>query len=182
MSFISDLARAHERHEGYFPGSQSYRNNNPGNIRGPGGPFIVFQTYEDGFAALIADLKAKIFGTAGSVRRFMQGTGKAYEELTFQDYVSIYAPSADHNDPVNYCNALCRTLALYYLKPETLLLVLAQLIRGEISRVPDPPPPPMSLEQRLASAQNALKWATPERASMLRRLIDRIKDRFNQSS
>jgi hypothetical protein len=174
-SFLHDLALAHQKHEGYFKGSLSYRQNNPGNLRGTGGVFRTFKTYAEGFAALQYDLKLKIFGTAPSVQRFMKGTRKMYEELTMQDYVSIYAPSADRNNPIAYCDALCEDLKQYRIQPSSPLFMLARLIRGEIEHIPDPPSPTLNPEQRLKSAENALQWADETRASMLRRLIDRLK-------
>lgn|SRR3990167_748793 len=182
MNFLYDLAKAHERHEGFYPGSIAYRQNNPGNLRGIGGKFRTFSTYSEGLAALKYDLKVKIFGTAQSVLRYMKGTEKKYEELTFQDYVSIYAPSADRNNPVSYCNALCKALGKYNVQPSTQLWILAQLIRGEITALPYPPPAALPLETRLKMAENALRWASPTRASMLRRLIDRIKDAISRPS
>lgn len=67
MSFLHDLALAHQTHEGWFPGSMSYRNNNPGNLRGKDGAFQIFPSYQAGFTALQNDLQAKIEGRAPSV-------------------------------------------------------------------------------------------------------------------
>ncbi len=182
-TFLKDLALAHQHHEGYFPGSVAFINNNPGNIRAKDGHFIHFSTYGAGLEALEGDLKVKIFGTATSVQHYMLKTGKSYEQLTMQDYVSIYAPSADHNDPINYCNALCTTLAAYHLHPGTYLSVLRSLILGVFDVAPDPPSPTLSLDQRLASAQNALKFKPSiERTNMLRRLIARIQNILSQPS
>ncbi len=175
-TFLHDLALAHQQHEGYYPGSYAYRNNNPGNIRGVGGAFIHYPTYAAGFVALEGDLQVKIFGTAGSVLRYIAMTGKPYENLTMQDYVAIYAPSADHNNPIIYCDALCKTLARYKLAPGTPLSIMAQLVRGQLQQVPDPPAPEMTLTQRLNAAKNALRFVSPERATMLQRLIFRIQD------
>lgn len=121
----------------------------------------------------------KIFGEAGSVQRYMARSGKTYTNLFFLEYVAIYAPSADSNNPVAYCNALCRELAKYKLTPTTPLWIMAQLVRGEIQQVPDPPSPQMSTEQRIKAAENALRWADPVRASMLLRLIARLKKIMN---
>ena len=184
-TFLRDLALAHQRHEGYFPGSRSYRNNNPGNLRaGPPSDdkaFTIFPTYEAGFNAMKYDLKVKILGLAGSVRRYMEREGKTYDQLVFQEYVAIYAPSADSNNPVNYCNQLCLDMKKYNLSPSTPLSVMAELVVGLIDRVPDPPSPEIPLEKRLEIAKNALRWASPERQNMLRRLIERIKKRLNIS-
>lgn len=174
--FLFDLAKAHQMHEGWYPGSKSYRNNNPGNLRHPlFGYFLSFATYDGGFAALEMDLKAKIFGTAGTVQRLLAGTKKTYAQLVMQDYVAIYAPFSDGNNPLAYADALCARLSSYRIHPGTPLSVLAQLIRQEIDAVPEPAAPTMSMQQRLAAAENALRFASPERASMIRRLIARLQ-------
>lgn len=174
-TFLRDLALAHQNHEGFYPGSYSYRQNNPGNLRGANGAFVVFKTYEQGLAALEADLKAKILGTANSIKRYMKKSGKTYEDLVFLDYVSIYAPSADHNNPSKYCEALCYQLMKYGLHPSTPLSIMAQLIRGEIDRAPDTELKPIPVEIRLKMAENALKWAKGPRRNMLIRFINRVK-------
>lgn len=174
-NFLFFLAKAHQSHEGWYVGSKSYRNNNPGNLRDPKtGVFIYFPTYDAGLHALEADLTAKITGTAGTIRNLCFGAGKTYDQLVMQDYVSIYAPWADGNDPVSYCDKLCNELSLFKIHPGTPLSVLASLIRGTIDAVPEPPAPAMTLEQRKVSAENALRWASPPRANMLNRLLARI--------
>ena len=58
-SAIQSLADAIQTHEGYFPGSRSYRNNNPGNLKFAGqagateaaGGFAAFGSYAEGRAA-----------------------------------------------------------------------------------------------------------------------------------
>lgn len=181
-NFLHDLALAHQHHEGYYYNTIAYRLNNPGNLRGMGGAFIHFPTYQAGFNALKGDLYVKIVGTAKSIQRYIKSSGKTYEQLTFQDYVAIYAPSADSNNPVAYCDALCRNLSNYKVTPSTPLWILAKLIRGEIEQVPDPPSPPMDLEKRLDAARNALRWADPERKSMLLRLIERLTQAITHQS
>ena len=180
--FLTDLALAVQKHEGWHPGSMSFRRNNPGNLRSAKtGKFLVFENYFKGFSELKYDLHMKIIGVAKSVLNYISRSGQHYERLTFQTIISIYAPSEDFNNPVSYCNALCidPNLTKYKLTPSTPLSVLAMLIRGEISEVPHPPVyPTMTDEQRLKSAENALKWASPIRASMLRRLIDRLRKRL----
>ncbi|MBX4215379.1 hypothetical protein KW797_00290, partial [Candidatus Parcubacteria bacterium] len=174
--FLRHLALAHQHHEGYYKGSLAYRCNNPGNLRGPDGNFRVFNSYEAGLAALEADLMAKITGSAGSIHRFSAASGIPYEHLTFQDYVSIYAPTGDGNDPIGYADALCKDLAIYNVQPGTLLPVLALLARGQIQRAVDRtfPPSQLSSEQRVKAVENALRFASPERASVLRRLLARL--------
>jgi hypothetical protein len=61
-NYISLWADAIEQFEsGGNPNALNYRNNNPGNLRDPlTGQFRVFASYEEGRAALIADLTAKV--------------------------------------------------------------------------------------------------------------------------
>src|SRR4051812_24569306 len=79
MSFLTDLALGHQQHEGYFQGSLSWRNANPGNLRltpyqmtaygaiaGYGG-FARFPTYQAGFQALQDDLHAKLTGHSAHI-------------------------------------------------------------------------------------------------------------------
>ena len=174
MSFLRDLALAHQMHEGWYPGSKSFRNNNPGNLRGAFGVFIHFPTYGVGLAALEGDLKAKISGVAPSIQRYMKNSGKSYSQLVMIDYVSIYAPSADFNSPVSYCDDLCNHLNQYNIKPSTPLSQLNDLIDGTIDRIPDTDYI-MPIQFKIQAAQNALRWATPMRARMLLRLIARLK-------
>ena len=171
MNFLYDLAKAVQLHEGFYPGSLSYRNNNPGNLRGKRGAFMQFPTYEEGLIALKYDLKMKIDGEAGSIQRFCKSTGIPYERVTFLDMISIYAPSADHNNPIQYCDVLVGQLPNYNLRPATPLFVMAALIRGEkATKAPE-----MTYEQKRDAAIRAKKWASPARNAMLMRLIQRLQ-------
>lgn len=57
---VNSLAAAIQEHEGYYPGSRSYRDNNPGNLMFVGQPgatsdpdgFAVFSSYAQGLQAL----------------------------------------------------------------------------------------------------------------------------------
>lgn len=71
-----------------------YKRNNPGNFRPgvdwkgstPDGPFLKFDTLENGFRAIYLDIRAK--------------RKKGVKKLT--DYFRIYAPEADNNQPDKY--------------------------------------------------------------------------------
>ena len=142
MSFLADLARGHQIHEGYirpgitgYPrGSLSYRNQNPGNLRyvntqkvfggAPGeGGFARFPSYEAGFQALMADIRAKLTGKSAHINYA--------KNPRFLDYVRVYAPEADGNAPDRYCAALCKALAAYGVTPQTPLSDLARIIERE---------------------------------------------------
>lgn len=111
---IEQWAKAIQRHEGYFPGSASYRNNNPGNFRCSGlvmGEFgaikcvnnlAVFKTFEQGFNSLKQFL---IYAATDKLRAY-KGTMNLYE------FYSVYAPAADKNNPKNYAEAVAKDLGV----------------------------------------------------------------------
>jgi hypothetical protein len=100
---ISQFAKAIQKHEGYFKGSRSYRNNNPANFKytaytkslgatdkDPQG-FCIFPSYVVGFNALTIFLKD---ACSDKLKRY-QGTMSLYE------FFEVYAPSFE-NDSKKY--------------------------------------------------------------------------------
>lgn len=154
MAFLDDLALAHQEHEGWYPGSRSYRNNNPGNLRnGPPSDrdgFTVYPTYRAGFDALKADLRAKLTGKSVWI--------DYSKNPTFLDYVKVYAPKDDGNDPNGYAQALIRDLQQYHITLSTPLSDLAKLIN-----------PPAPKPEDLVQQTNAMP--EPVRTRLLRRII-----------
>jgi len=109
---LEQFASAIQKKEGWGPGTRSFRNNNPGNLRygfqtGATGvdekDFTIFSTKEEGFNALIADIKAK-------------ATGKTRTDLTpdstLYDFAEVYAPEKDGNDPVAYAEEVAAELGV----------------------------------------------------------------------
>ncbi len=91
---VSSLASSIQSMEGWYPGSLSYRNNNPGNLRpgslavgatGTNGGYAVFPDYQTGYNALVG---------------LIQSPG--YWNLTLAQFFAKYAPSADNNNPSAY--------------------------------------------------------------------------------
>lgn len=178
--FLRDLALAHERHEGFFrpgenpkypKGSLSYRNNNSGNLRlsayqrkaygavqGAGG-FAKFPTYEIGLQALMDDIRAKITGHSAHINYA--------KNPTFLDYIKVYAPKDDGNNPAGYTQALIRSLPQYPLRPDMKLSNMAYLIRG--SKLPLREIAAQRRQRRIAArlGENALqRWMTRLRSNM----------------
>lgn len=91
FNIISVMAAAIQKFEGYYPGSISYTNNNPGNLKYAGQPFAVgqdqfghaiFDTYEHGWNALINQLEAI----------FQNKYPNLYNtDMTLYDLFSVYA-------------------------------------------------------------------------------------------
>lgn len=101
-SMIELWALAIQDFEGWHEGSQSYRNNNPGNIKGINGKFLTFKTYEEGFAYLCDYLT-----------RAATGKHKGYSpEMTLYEFFKTsYAPDAEPI-PRNYAAYVASKLAV----------------------------------------------------------------------
>lgn len=86
--YINAWADRITQHEGWYPGSRSYRNNNPGNLEINGdlgrdsGGYGVFSSYNAGRNALIADLTAKV---------------RKYGSWSLYQVMARYAPPSENN-------------------------------------------------------------------------------------
>lgn len=90
--------------EGWAPGSRSYRNNNPGNLRrsimqsGTSGGYATFERFSHGWAALVSDVTSKCQGrTVTSLT----------PQSTIREFFEVYAPAADSNHPLRYATFVC---------------------------------------------------------------------------
>lgn len=113
-----------QKREGWFPGSTSYKNNNPGNLKyhgqslaintGPkdGSEFCVFKTYIDGYKTLynmfLADCSGQstVHPETETIVQYYQGI------LKNGVYVNGYAPADDKNDPLSYANGAAEAMAV----------------------------------------------------------------------
>ncbi len=107
--FTASLAAAIQRFEGWKPGSVSYRNNNPGNLRAGVGQsgtdangYAIFPDYQTGFAALERQVDINI-GRGLSLDEFFGGKPGVYPG---------YAPSGDSNDPGKYSQVVAGWLGI----------------------------------------------------------------------
>jgi len=97
--YLKDFALAIQTYEGWFPpsakypnGSNSWRNKNPGNIKGTDGKFLKFETSEKGMKYLCEYIK-----------RVQKNEHKAYpKDCTIKQFFLIYAPADDNNHPIVY--------------------------------------------------------------------------------
>jgi hypothetical protein len=102
--FVSDLAGAIQTFEGWYPGSLSYRNNNPGNLRpgslavgatGSNGGYAVFPDYNTGWNALLGLIQSS-----------------TYYGDTLTQFFQTYAPAADNNKPAAYAAGVAANLGV----------------------------------------------------------------------
>lgn len=132
LSPIEAIADAIMNHEGWFAGSRSNRNRNPGNLRDshlksgmdPGG-YATFETLAMGYTALVLDLEGKFSGHTST------GLGP---DSTIQELMDVYAPALDHNNPAVYAEKLCDWVSVALNRtatPETQLKELWQPV-GEV--------------------------------------------------
>lgn len=111
MPTIKEFALAIQKHEGWFANSRSQKNNNPGNLKFANqrkatgrdlDGFAIFANYEDGFEALINQIK---IGLTGNSKLY-------YPEMTLLQFFERYSPSADHNNPEAYAQAVATELGV----------------------------------------------------------------------
>lgn len=106
---IEAVADAIMHYEGWAAGSVSNRNRNPGNLQkslltnsyDPAG-FCVFQDLPTGYHALVHDLELKFSG---------QNPHGLSPESTLLDLFTVYAPSADHNQPAKYADFVAQWIS-----------------------------------------------------------------------
>lgn len=99
LGSLQSVADTIQQIEGWFPGSSSYRNNNPGNLRYPtpilgatgvdSSGFLIFPDYATGRAA-----------------EEHQITLDASRGLSIQEFIAKYAPASDQNNPAGYAASL----------------------------------------------------------------------------
>lgn len=126
--------------------------------------FAKFPTYEIGFRALQDDIRAKITGRSAHI--------DYSSNPTFLDYIKVYAPAADSNNPASYTLALVRELnkAGYNVNLDTPLTVLAGYLEGS-NRVSDR----ISIQVNYSRALRAFKRATGNLKRILGRKLARLQ-------
>jgi hypothetical protein len=100
---INTVAQTIQQVEGYYPGSVSYTNNNPGNLKYAGqagatlgaNGFAVFPSYDAGYQALVNQINLD-----------------ASRGQTIAQFTSIYAPAADNNNPTSYAQTIANAAGL----------------------------------------------------------------------
>ncbi len=110
-SMLDKWADAIQHFEGWFPGSKSFRNNNPGNIRYIGQKratgqdstgFCIFASYADGRQELI-DLLLRATSGKSTIYR---------PEMSLLQFYEKYAPSSDNNYPDVYAKAVAKMIGV----------------------------------------------------------------------
>ena len=130
---IEALADGIMAFEGWRPGSRSYRNRNPGNLRDSPvphtldvGDYCVFADFLTGYGALKVELESKVTGINS------HGIGP---DSTLEQLFDVYAPRADHNEPNEYAafmGQFCSTaLGRSVTSQSSLRSIASELFQGE---------------------------------------------------
>jgi len=97
---IEAVADAIMQFEGWKPGSRSYMNRNPGNLRlspkttrSDAKGYSIFLGFQAGYSALTYDLYRKFTG---------ENVHGLDGDSTLEDLMNVYAPATDKNDPAAY--------------------------------------------------------------------------------
>lgn len=114
-------------HEGFFVGSRSYRNNNPGNFRYPVGStyvaslgaigrdkdnFAIFSSYQKGWEALLQFLRDAKANQLIAYRKYATAMQRPGNICTLSDFFSVYAPAFDNNQPLAYAEAVAKHIGV----------------------------------------------------------------------
>lgn len=110
---LTAVASAIETEEGYYPGSISYQDNNPGNLMAAGQPgctatsagFCSFATFADGWNALLNQISLD-----------------ASRGETISQFIAKYAPASAGNDPTSYANYVASSVGLSPSDPLSLAI------------------------------------------------------------
>jgi hypothetical protein len=118
MSKLQQWAEAIKVHEGWYPGSRSYRNNNPGNLR--------YTAYTSSLGAVGKDSASFCrFGSPAlgmkALTRFLEDACtnqlKRYKgTMSLIQFYEVYAPSSE-NDSLAYANFIAQRLNIDPSKP-----------------------------------------------------------------
>lgn len=110
-ALLQRMLLAIKTHEGWYPGSRSYRNNNPGNIRGGAWKlcighddkgFCKFKNYSDGYLTL-----------ATLVKNAASGKSSVYKPTdTLIDFFARYAPASDNNNVEHYADVVAQAMGV----------------------------------------------------------------------
>lgn len=135
---FSTVASTIQTVEGWFPGSVSYRNNNPGNLKYANQPgatgedangFAIFPDYQTGLQAL--DNQIALDASRG---------------LTIAQFTAKYAPAQDSNNPASYAATIASATGLSVNDPLS------------ATNVPSSPVDLSSLDMTVASDNTGLYW------------------------
>jgi len=104
MTGLEALHDAIQHREGWYPGSRSNRNRNPGNLRATSvsphsmdaEDYCVFGSVVTGSFALLTELTAKVTGN---------NEHGITPDSTLDDLMNVYAPASDGNQPHPYAVA-----------------------------------------------------------------------------
>ena len=108
-NLLNAFCLAIQKQEGWFPGSRSFRNKSPGNLKyaeqtkstgKDAHGFAIFSTYEDGLQAL-----------KNQVLLGARGKSKVYRPtMNLYQFFEIFSPSFDNNDPHHYADVVATAI------------------------------------------------------------------------
>jgi hypothetical protein len=115
VSGLEAVADAIQQFEGWKPGTRSYVNRNPGNLRIIGAPaddkgYTVFSDLASGYAALLRELTSKFTGA---------NSHGIEPSSTLLSLFNIYAPPSDDNPTETYAEFVATWVSRALGKPIT---------------------------------------------------------------
>jgi hypothetical protein len=111
IPLLDRFCDAIKQFEGWYPGSHSYKTNNPGNLKYIGqigttgqdkNGFAVFKDYRSGYEALRSQIK---FAASGRSKYYKP-------TMNIIEFFHVYAPVRDSNDPDAYALFVCKKVGI----------------------------------------------------------------------
>ena len=118
LGSIADVTATIQKIEGWAPGTLSYRNNNPGNLRcQPSGVPFSYQSAAGATGCDSANFAVFSSADGGSQALNTQVTIDAGRGLSIQEFINKYAPADDGNNPTSYAAAIAAATGLSVTDP-----------------------------------------------------------------
>jgi len=134
MKSFTTFAEAIRTQEGWYPGSRSQRNNNPGNMRKwdsslplDDAGYQIFPSYAAGWNALIKQIKKNVLERNLTMYEFFNGKAGVY---------GGYSPASDGNKPVIYAERVAQAVGV---DPAVRLGTGYEWVDGPLSQGPSGP-------------------------------------------
>lgn len=137
MGSFEALGDAIMQFEGWKLASRSWRNRNPGNLRRASDTLVgqpvdkdgyrIFDTLDAGWLALKRDIEYKIYNALENNSKHNLNANS-----TLLDFLNIYAPAGDNNNPTQYTKFVCSWMSAI-LTPTTSIVITPATTLKEIA-------------------------------------------------
>ena len=121
------MADAIQQFEGWRPGSRSYQNRNPGNLR-----LADYPADDRGYTIFVDYVRVHNSAARTEIEFTGANTHKIGPESTLQQLMNVYAPPADNNPATAYAHYVADWVGKALVKPITTSTALKEIWKCNI--------------------------------------------------